>query len=156
MLKPEMTLLSTALELVILDLAVDSSNASAWAAAQAAVEHYGVSDDDDPEFSLVLEVRDAGALKTMVDEWGSGERLMLVRDRDVLKRALKAYRKRLKVTRLDAESSLSGGAMSAGRESSILGVTPPVRYPTEVWDQLVRHKKLLPCGRGMYELAPGA
>lgn len=155
MLKPEMTLLSTALELVVLDLADDSANASAWAAAQAAVLHYGVSDEDNPEFSLVLEARDADALKTIVEQWGSGERLMLVRDRDVLKRALKAYRKRLKVTILDAESSLSGGAMSSGRESSILGVTPPERYPTEIWEQLVRHKKLLSCGRGMYELAPG-
>ncbi|MFT7680441.1 MAG: hypothetical protein ACI8QC_004447 [Planctomycetota bacterium] len=155
MLKPEMTLLCTALELVVLDLAKDPADAAAWAAAQAAVAHYEVGEEDDIEFSLVLEERDAGLLKTIVEDWGSGERLMLVRDRDVLKRALKAYRKRLKVTILDAESSLSGGAMSSGRESSILGVRPPDRYPTEVWEQLVRHKKLLPCGHGLYELAPG-
>ena len=45
--------------------------------------------------------------------------------------------------------------MSAGRESNIVGIVPPERYPREVWDTLVRQKKLVDRGRGTYELAPG-
>ncbi|MCB9908556.1 MAG: hypothetical protein H6830_12620 [Planctomycetes bacterium] len=80
---------------------------------------------------------------------------MLERDRDVLKRAMKAYRKTLKVTILAAESSLGGGPMSGGRKSSIVGITPPDRYPREVWEELVRQGRLLGGTRGTYELPPG-
>ena len=70
----------------------------------------------------------------------------------MLKRALKAFRKRLKVTLLDAETSLSGGPMSSGRQSSIVAVTPPDRYPRAVWDELVRQGRLKDARHGMYEL----
>ena len=70
-----------------------------------------------------------------------------------LKQALKAFRKRLKLTRLDAESNLGGGPMSSGRDSGIVAVTPPQQFPQAVWDELVRRGKLKPAGRGTYELA---
>ena len=71
---------------------------------------------------------------------------------DNLKRALKAFRKRLKVTRLDAESGLGGGPLSGGRASSIIAVRPPNQYPQEVWDKLVETGKLKSVGHGLYEL----
>ena len=37
----------------------------------------------------------------------------------------------------------------------VCGIVPPERYPREVWDTLVRQKKLVDRGRGTYELAPG-
>jgi hypothetical protein len=69
-----------------------------------------------------------------------------------VKQALKAFRKRLKLTRLDAESSLGGGPLSSGRDSGIVAISPPQQFPQAVWDELVRQGKLKPAGRGTYEL----
>ncbi|MBM3975966.1 MAG: hypothetical protein FJ299_03115 [Planctomycetes bacterium] len=65
-----------------------------------------------------------------------------------------AFRKTLKITRLDSESSIGGGPMSSGRHSSIVGITPPNRYGRDVWDELVRQKRLLGGRHGVYELPP--
>jgi len=72
-----------------------------------------------------------------------------------LKQALKAFRKRLKLTRLDAESSLGGGPLSSGRDSGIVAISPPQQFPQAVWDELVRQGKLKPAGRGTFELVEG-
>jgi hypothetical protein len=69
-----------------------------------------------------------------------------------LKKALKAFRKRLKLTRLDAESKISGGPLSSGRGSGIVAIAPPHEFPQAVWDALVKQGKLKPSGRGLYEL----
>jgi len=69
-----------------------------------------------------------------------------------LKRAMKAFKKRLKLTRLDEESSLGGGPFSGGRDSSIVGIQPPNQYPCEVWEKLVEMGKLRHAGSGLYEL----
>lgn len=155
MLDPNMTLCFTALQAVAATLGQAPEDAAAWAAAGEALRHYGVGESEDEELALAVEAQDAALLQEILEGWTSGKRLMLVRDRDVLKRALKAYRKRLKVTVLDAESSVSGGPMSAGRASGIVGIIPPERYPREVWDELVRQKRLIDQGQGTYELAPG-
>ena len=68
-----------------------------------------------------------------------------------LKAALKAFKKRLKVTRLDAESSISGGPLSHNR-ASIVAITPPNQFAQAVWDELVRQGKLKKAGHGTYEL----
>jgi hypothetical protein len=70
-----------------------------------------------------------------------------------LKTAFKAFKKRLKLTRLDAESSLAGGPLSSGRGSGIVAITPPREYPQAVWDELVRQGKLKKMGGGTYGLA---
>ena len=64
-----------------------------------------------------------------------------------LKRAYKAFKKRLKVTRLDAESSISGGPLSGGRRADIVAISPPAEFPQAVWDALVKQGKLKPAGR---------
>lgn len=69
-----------------------------------------------------------------------------------LKRALKAFKKRLKLTRADDESRLGHGPMSSGGGSSIVAVTPPNQYPQALWDELVRQGKLKYAGQGTYEL----
>ncbi len=152
---PAMSLLCSALESVASELAGDPASDGAWASAHEALDHYGISAEDDAELAAAVESRDASTLAEIVSQWAAGERMMLEHDRGVLKRALKAYRKRLKVTLLDAESSVAGGPMSAGRESNIVGIEPPERYPREVWDELVRQKRLVDRGRGTYELAAG-
>ena len=69
-----------------------------------------------------------------------------------LKAALKAFKKRLKLTRLDAESNIGGGPLSSGRKSDIVAITPPGQFPQAVWDELVRQGKLKRAGGGTYEL----
>lgn len=69
-----------------------------------------------------------------------------------LKRAMKAFKKRLKVMRLDDESSLGGGPFSSGRDSSIVAIQPPGQYPREVWDKLVELGRLRRAEGGLYEL----
>lgn len=69
-----------------------------------------------------------------------------------LKSAIKAFKKRLKLTRLDAESNIAGGPLSSGRGSGIVAITPPNQFPPEVWAELVKQGKLKKAGGGMYEL----
>jgi hypothetical protein len=74
--------------------------------------------------------------------------------RDELKAAFKAFKKRLKLTRLDEESKLSRRATTTGQGSSIIAITPPSQFPQAVWDELVKQGKLKKAGQGTYELAP--
>jgi hypothetical protein len=69
-----------------------------------------------------------------------------------LKAALKAFKKRLKLTCLDDQSRIGVGPMSSGRASSIVAITPPDQYPQELWDELARQGKLKRAGQGLYEL----
>ena len=69
-----------------------------------------------------------------------------------LKAAFKAFKKRLKLTRLDEESQLRGGPLSTGRPSGVVAITPPHEFPQAVWDELVRQGKLKHAGHGTYEL----
>ncbi len=69
-----------------------------------------------------------------------------------LKQAMKAFKKRLKLTQLDEESSLGGGPFSGGRKSGIVAIQPPNQYPREVWEKLVEMGKLRRAGSGLYEL----
>ena len=73
-------------------------------------------------------------------------------DKVVLKRALKAFRKRLKIIRLDDESSHSRGAFSGGKVSGIVAVRPPDQFPQAVWDELVKQGKLIVGSHSLYEL----
>jgi hypothetical protein len=68
-----------------------------------------------------------------------------------LKKAWQAFKKRLKLTRLDDESRLGHRAMSTGGKSSIQAIQPPNQYPKAVWDELVRQGKLRYVGQGLYE-----
>ncbi len=70
-----------------------------------------------------------------------------------LKKALKAFKKRLKLAKLDEESGLSRGG---GKKSTIAGITPPGGHPAEVWEDLVKQGKLKREMAGTYSLVPGA
>ena len=72
--------------------------------------------------------------------------------KEELKRALKAFRKRLKLTRLDDESRLGYGPMTGGGMSGIVAITPPNQYPAAVWEELVKQGRLTNSGGGQYEL----
>lgn len=69
-----------------------------------------------------------------------------------LKRAMKAFRKKLKSLRLDDESRLGGRYTSGGRKSGIQAITPPTDFPMAVWEKLAEQNRLRKNGPGLYEL----
>jgi hypothetical protein len=71
---------------------------------------------------------------------------------EMLKSAMKAFRKRLKLTKLDDESRLGSRAMTGGRQSKVVAIMPPREYPRHVWEELARQGKLRDSGSGFYEL----
>jgi hypothetical protein len=66
-----------------------------------------------------------------------------------LKRAFKAFKKRLKLARLDDASGLSRGT----KTTKIGGITPPPGHPPGVWEELAAQGKLKREGSGVYSLA---
>ena len=75
-----------------------------------------------------------------------------VHTKQELKAAMKAFRRRLKLTCLDDQSKIGVGPMSSGQRSSIVGITPPDQYPKTVWEELARRGRLKYTGNGQYEL----
>jgi hypothetical protein len=73
---------------------------------------------------------------------------------DELKKALKAFKKRLKLTQLEEDSRL-GRSPLTGAKSQILSIQPPSGFGREVWEELARQGYLRSDGGGFYELLPG-
>ncbi len=71
-----------------------------------------------------------------------------------LRKALKAFKKRLKLTRLDDESKLGHGPMSGGKASGVVAIMPPHQYPKAVWEKLVEQGRLKYAGQGLYQIVP--
>jgi len=69
-----------------------------------------------------------------------------------LKRALKAFRRKLKNYRRDDESRLSRGYTTAGKSSTITAVEAPKEFPGPVWDKLIETGRLKRSGGGTLEL----
>ena len=111
--------------------------------------------DQKEEIALPVLEQDLAQVHALLDGWEAGTVALSDWDKAVLKRALKAYRKRLKLMRLDDESSASRNPLSKGEESTILGVRPPEQYPAEIWAFLVLQGKLRDAGNGLLELATG-
>ncbi len=72
--------------------------------------------------------------------------------KEELRLAMKAFRKRLKLTVLDDESRMGYGPMSSGRRAGIVAITPPDQFPQAVWDELVKQGKLRRAGGTTYEI----
>ncbi len=70
-----------------------------------------------------------------------------------LKKALKAFKKRLKFMRLDEESGLSRGN---NKKSGITGITPPSGHPPGIWEELVKAGKLKREMGSTYSVVEGA
>lgn len=151
MFDPQFNLLSHHLAAQLEVLSADPAASDPWLQARNAL---GESRKSEPDLAAAVDAKDAAALRTIVDAWTSGARQLPEQDREVLRRAVKAFRKSLKITRLDAESSIGANPMTSGRESSIVGMVPPPRYPRDVWDELVRQRRLSGGKHGIYELPP--
>ena len=72
-----------------------------------------------------------------------------------LKKALKAFKKRLKLTRLDDDSRLGHGPMSGGSKEKIMSIQPPSGFGREIWEELAEKGFLKRDGVGFYELVEG-
>ena len=72
--------------------------------------------------------------------------------KEELRLAMKAFRKRLKLTRLDDESRMGYGPMSSGQRSGVVAITPPDQFSNSVWQELAKQGKLKHHGGGLYAL----
>jgi len=152
MFNPQAELLSQFLAARAAEVAADASNAEAWSSAKQGL---GSVRDVDADLAAAIEARDPALLQAILDAWASGKRPLPEHDRDLLKRAMRAFRKKLGITRLDEESSVGVGPMSGGRSSDISGVSPPGIYPRSIWLELARQGRLISAGQGVFELPPG-
>ena len=69
---------------------------------------------------------------------------------DQLDNALRAFMKRLKVTRLDDQSKMTNRPMTDGKASSVDAIRPPDGFPGGIWLALVKAGKLRDMGGGFY------
>jgi hypothetical protein len=74
---------------------------------------------------------------------------------DELKKALKAFKKRLKLTRLDDDSKIGHGPMSGGSKEQVVSIQPPAGFGREIWEELAERGVLKRDGTGFYELVEG-
>ncbi|MCO8120749.1 hypothetical protein NHH03_03295 [Stieleria sp. TO1_6] len=72
--------------------------------------------------------------------------------KEELRLAMKAFRKRLKLMRLDDESSLGYGPMSSGSKSGIAAIRPPDQFPKAIWQELANRGKIKHDGGGLYSI----
>lgn len=72
-------------------------------------------------------------------------------DAETCRQALRAFRKRLTLTRLDDESKLGRGPLSKSADGGA-AIVPPMEWPESVWNELVRQGSLRYIGHGLYEL----
>ncbi len=151
MIDPKMELLSTVVVQAVVRLEADEQDTSAWEEIQSAVQ---ATEDEDTDLAAALEARSVEQLRDLAEQWASGKKHLPVSDRGVLKRAMKAFRKSLNVTRLMHDSSIGGGPLSNDRDSEIVGIQPPPRYPEPVWRELSRQGRLVANHVGTYELPP--
>lgn len=71
-----------------------------------------------------------------------------------LKRALKAFKKRWKLTQLNDDSKL-GRSPLTGSRSKVVSMQPPSGFPGEIWEELVEKGWLKRDRIGLYEIIPG-
>ena len=71
-----------------------------------------------------------------------------------LKKALKAFKKRLKITQLDEDSRL-GHSPLTGAKNQVASIQPPVGYAAEIWEELADKGFLKRDGQGFFALMPG-
>ena len=109
-------------------------------------------------FGGIVGMRDVAGLTGLLDQLRNpaaappaGEAPAI--DPDTCKRAMRAFRKRQALTRLDDESKLGRGPLSKGPDDSYAAIVPPLDWPEPVWQELVRQGKLRYIGHGFYELA---
>jgi hypothetical protein len=70
---------------------------------------------------------------------------------DELKKALRAFKKRMKLTQLDDDSRIGHGPMSSGQREKVVSIQPPAGFGRAIWEELVEKGYLKRDGIGFYE-----
>jgi len=71
-----------------------------------------------------------------------------------MKKALKAFKKRMKLTQLDDDSRL-GHSPLTGSKSKVVSMQPPAGFGREIWEEMVEKGYLRRDGVGFYQLVEG-
>ena len=142
--------------------AVAASDAAAAGPQWGAMHKVLLKAKVDPQAIMRLVAnRDAAGLADLV-RWLHGEEIAVAAaetpsgpavDPEVMRAAMKVFRKRLRYARLDAESRLGVGPLSGGKRNEIDAIEAPREYPTAVWHALVAAGRLKYDGKGFYALA---
>ena len=74
---------------------------------------------------------------------------------DDRKKAMKAFKKRLKLTQLDDDSKIGGHSQLTGAKTKVVAIQPPSGFGREIWDELVTAGILKNDGGGFYVLVEG-
>jgi len=74
---------------------------------------------------------------------------------DELKKALRAFKKRMKLTRLDDDSRLGHSPLTGSGKSDIVAIRPPSGFGKEIWEELADKGFLKRDTSGFYELVEG-
>jgi len=139
-------------------LAATGPAADSWALAVRLLSRMPT---DQKRASEVVAARDAAALDAIVsaiehpaapEAASTPAAGAVAHTHDDLNAALRAFRKRLKLARLEDESKLGGRQMTAGRASLIRGIIAPREFPKEIWDAHVAEGRLKYTGQGFYAL----
>jgi hypothetical protein len=85
---------------------------------------------------------------------GSTTRFDMPATEEELRKALKAFKKRLKLTQLEEDSRL-GHSPLTGAKNRIIAIQPPVGFGREIWEELRAKGYLKDDGGGFYQLVPG-
>lgn len=80
--------------------------------------------------------------------------LRVMATEEELKKALKAFKKRMKLTQLDDDSKL-GHSPLTGSKSKVVSIQPPSGFGKEIWEELAEKGYLKRDGGGFYALMPG-
>ncbi len=116
-----------------------------------------MADSDEPQASELKVGEPQANVSSSLEQTAAPEQAAVTPEaaaarKEQLRLAMKAFRKRLKLTILDDESRLGRGPMSGGSKSSVIAITPPNQFPRDVWEELAEQGKLKRAGRGLYEL----
>jgi hypothetical protein len=71
---------------------------------------------------------------------------------DELRKALKAFKKRLKLTRLDDDSKIGHGPLTGTGKTEVVAIQPPSGFGREIWEELAEKGYLKRDTSGFYEL----
>lgn len=125
----------------------------AWALAERLTLRLPVDLD---EASRVFKEKDADGLLAIIDRLENPPKKQEAElpefHHDDLAAAMRAFKKRLKIIRLNDESKLGGRYTSGGRTSKVDAIEPPTEFDPQIWKVLARDGRLTDTGGGFYAL----
>lgn len=133
-----------------------SGSADAWALAERLLSRLPA---DQAEVGRACAARDPIALDAIISRLENpapSKPAHAALPEETLKAALRAFNKRLKLSRLADESRLGNKYVTAGRKSDIDAIIPPNDFPPEVWRSLAASGRLKDVGGGFYAPAESA